>query len=58
MEAVAILPQLVLLQRTQNIDNLTGNYVFMLGCAFSSTQVSMLRCVHEALFIYSCGGVP
>ena len=32
-EAVAILPQLVLLQRTQNIDNLTGNYVFMLGCA-------------------------
>jgi len=32
LEAVAILPQLVLLQRTQNIDNLTGNYVFMLGC--------------------------
>lgn len=31
LEAVAILPQLVLLQRTQNIDNLTGNYVFMLG---------------------------
>eukprot|EP00798_Chlamydomonas_sp_ICE-L_P030371 gene30371-35377_t len=30
-EAVAILPQLVLLQRTQNIDNLTGNYVFLLG---------------------------
>ena len=33
LEAVAILPQLVLLQRTQNIDNLTGNYVFLLGCA-------------------------
>lgn len=32
LEAVAILPQLVLLQRTQNIDNLTGNYVFLLGC--------------------------
>eukprot|EP00249_Psilotum_nudum_P003167 c16495_g2_i1 orf=396-1043(-) len=31
LEAVAILPQLVLLQRTQNIDNLTGNYVFFLG---------------------------
>ena len=31
LEAVAILPQLVLLQRTQNIDNLTGNYVFLLG---------------------------
>lgn len=31
LEAVAILPQLVLLQRTQNIDNLTGNYVALLG---------------------------
>ena len=31
LEAVAILPQLVLLQQTQNIDNLTGNYVFLLG---------------------------
>lgn len=33
LEAVAIIPQLVLLQRTQNIDNLTGNYVFLLGRA-------------------------
>jgi ER lumen protein retaining receptor len=33
LEAVAIMPQLVLLQRTQNVDNLTGNYVFLLGCA-------------------------
>lgn len=32
LEAVAILPQLILLQRTQNIDNLTGNYVALLGC--------------------------
>lgn len=31
LEAVAILPQLVLLQRTKSIDNLTGNYVFFLG---------------------------
>ena len=31
LEAVAILPQLVVLQRTKNIDNLTGNYVFLLG---------------------------
>lgn len=31
LEAVAILPQLVLLQRTRNIDNLTGNYIFFLG---------------------------
>lgn len=31
LEAVAILPQLVLLQRSRNIDSLTGNYVFLLG---------------------------
>lgn len=31
LEAVAILPQLVLLQRNQNVDTLTGNYVFLLG---------------------------
>ncbi|XP_068634280.1 ER lumen protein-retaining receptor-like [Aristolochia californica] len=31
LEAVAILPQLVMLQRSSNIDNLTGNYVFLLG---------------------------
>ncbi|CAG9464900.1 unnamed protein product [Pedinophyceae sp. YPF-701] len=31
LEALAILPQLVLLQRTKNIDNLTGNYIFLLG---------------------------
>ncbi|KAF8044405.1 hypothetical protein BT93_A2407 [Corymbia citriodora subsp. variegata] len=31
LEAVAILPQLVLLQRSRNIDNLTGIYVFLLG---------------------------
>ncbi|KAI4295303.1 hypothetical protein L6164_035364 [Bauhinia variegata] len=31
LEAVAILPQLILLQRSRNIDNLTGNYVFLLG---------------------------
>lgn len=31
LEAVAIFPQLTLLQKTQNIDNLTGNYVFLLG---------------------------
>ncbi|KAG0490852.1 hypothetical protein HPP92_007715 [Vanilla planifolia] len=31
LEAVAILPQLVLLQRSSNVDNLTGQYVFFLG---------------------------
>lgn len=32
LESVAVLPQIVLLTRTQNIDNLTGNYIFLLGC--------------------------
>lgn len=31
LEAVAILPQLVLLQRSGNVDNLTGQYVAFLG---------------------------
>ncbi|KAI0530734.1 hypothetical protein KFK09_000282 [Dendrobium nobile] len=31
LEAVAILPQLVLLQRTKNTDNLTVQYIFLLG---------------------------
>ncbi|KAK6936555.1 ER lumen protein retaining receptor [Dillenia turbinata] len=31
LEAVAIFPQLLLLQRSRNIDNLTGNYIFLLG---------------------------
>ena len=31
LEALAILPQITLLIRTENIDNLTGNYVFLLG---------------------------
>lgn len=33
LEAVAILPQLVLLQRSGNVDNLTVQYVFFLGYA-------------------------
>ncbi|XP_062094507.1 ER lumen protein-retaining receptor A-like [Humulus lupulus] len=31
LEALAIVPQLVLLQRSGNVDNLTGQYVFFLG---------------------------
>lgn len=39
LEAVAILPQLILLQRTRNIDNLTGQYVFLLGYDNSLTTL-------------------
>ncbi|KAG7034661.1 ER lumen protein-retaining receptor A [Cucurbita argyrosperma subsp. argyrosperma] len=34
LEAVAILPQLVLLQRSGNVDNLTSHYVFFLGFVY------------------------
>jgi ER lumen protein retaining receptor len=31
LEAVAILPQLVVLQRYREVENLTGNYIFFMG---------------------------
>jgi len=31
LEAIAVLPQLFLLQRTGEVENLTGNYIFTLG---------------------------
>ncbi|KAH9617259.1 hypothetical protein KSS87_007811 [Heliosperma pusillum] len=38
LEAVAILPQLVLLQRSGNVDNLTAQYVFFLGYSFITSD--------------------
>ncbi|KAG6793238.1 hypothetical protein POTOM_002435 [Populus tomentosa] len=59
LEAVAILPQLVLLQRTRNIDNLTGQYVFLLGyfllhnlCCFYRRSIRYFRKL--STFITSC----
>lgn len=51
LEAVAILPQLVLLQRTQNIDNLTGNYVFLLGWV-DAFKHCMLGCSIYPLLLF------
>ncbi|KAI3676876.1 hypothetical protein L1987_86490 [Smallanthus sonchifolius] len=48
LEAVAILPQLVLLQRTRNIDNLTGQYVFLLG---KTSKKYIVHFEHRALYI-------
>lgn len=31
LEAVAILPQLIVLQRYREVENLTGHYIFFLG---------------------------
>lgn len=43
LEAVAILPQLVLLQRSGNVDNLTGQYIFFLGYLTFSVLI-LLSC--------------
>ncbi|KAB5520833.1 hypothetical protein DKX38_025152 [Salix brachista] len=59
LEAVAILPQLVLLQRTRNIDNLTGQYVFLLGyfllhnlCSFNLRLLSAYRALYILNWVY------
>lgn len=51
LEAVAILPQLVLLQRTRNIDNLTGQYVFLLGYVISCLNHSTIN-VCQSIHLY------
>lgn len=43
LEAIAILPQLVLLQRSGNVDNLAVQYVFFLGCDFFFTGNCLFR---------------
>ena len=42
LEAVAILPQLVLLQRSGNVDNLTSHYVFFLGFVYFPLRLLVL----------------
>ncbi|THG19046.1 hypothetical protein TEA_006596 [Camellia sinensis var. sinensis] len=59
LEAVAILPQLVLLQRTRNIDNLTGQYVFLLGNANQMVMKSsrngwLVLFVPDSVVLSSC----
>lgn len=55
LEAVAILPQLVMLQRTQNIDNLTGNYVFLLGYATPACCPWLATCDCPVPALQPCG---
>lgn len=50
LEAVAILPQLVLLQRSGNVDNLTSQYVFFLGYVI---HLSHLLLISISLFIWT-----
>ncbi|RVX01670.1 ER lumen protein-retaining receptor [Vitis vinifera] len=51
LEAVAIVPQLVLLQRSRIIDNLTGNYVFLLGYVMLNLVGFIAFRAYRALYI-------
>lgn len=59
LESVAILPQLTLLMRTENIDNLTGNYVFLLG-AYRSLYILnwIYRYFTETHYQHWLGAIP
>lgn len=61
LESIAILPQLVLLQRYREVENLTGNYVFFMG-AYRALYILnwVYRSYHEPLYqhhfvVYFCG---
>jgi hypothetical protein len=49
LEALAILPQLIVLQRFGEVENLTGNYIFMLG---------LYRALYIANWIYRAKTEP
>lgn len=61
LEAVAICPQLILLQRYREVENLTGHYVFFLGAYRALYIVNWVyRSYHEPYYhhnwvVYSCG---
>mmetsp|Transcript_3946 Transcript_3946/g.4332 ORF Transcript_3946/g.4332 Transcript_3946/m.4332 type:complete len:221 (+) Transcript_3946:143-805(+) len=63
LEALAIVPQLFLLQRYREIENLTGHYVFLLGIYRALYIVNWVyRSYHEPYYqhnwiVYICGFV-
>lgn len=61
LESIAILPQLIVLQRYREVENLTGNYVFFMG-AYRALYILnwVYRSYHEPLYqhhfvVYFCG---
>ena len=61
LESVAILPQLVVLQRYGEIENLTGNYIFLMG---SYRALYILNWIYRSftepnyqhhIIVYLCG---
>lgn len=61
LEAIAILPQLIVLQRYREVENLTGNYIFFMGAYRALYIVNWIYRAHtEANYkhhwvVYFCG---
>jgi len=61
LETLAIVPQLIILQRYREVENLTGHYVFLLGLYRALYIVNWIyRSYHEAFYkhnwmVYICG---
>lgn len=61
LESIAIMPQLILLQRYREVENLTGNYIFFMG-AYRALYIFnwIYRAYHETYYhhrfvVYFCG---
>lgn len=61
LESIAILPQLIVLQRYRDVENLTGNYIFFMG-AYRGLYILnwIYRARHEPYYqhhyvVYFCG---
>eukprot|EP01038_Epipyxis_sp_PR26KG_P007856 gene7856-10664_t len=63
LEALAIVPQLIILQRYREVENLTGHYVFLLGIYRALYILNWIyRSYHEEFYkhnwvVYFCGVV-
>lgn len=63
LEAMAIVPQLIVLQRYREVENLTGHYVFFLGAYRALYIINWIyRSYHETYYkhnwvVYACGFV-
>lgn len=61
LESIAILPQLIVLQRYREVENLTGNYIFFMGSYRALYIVNWVyRAHHEPYYqhhfvVYFCG---
>jgi ER lumen protein retaining receptor len=61
LESISILPQLIVLQRYREVENLTGNYIFFMGAYRAFYILNWIyRSYHETIYthhfvVYFCG---